>query len=163
MWEMNGRQIIGGSGDFQNLGANSGWRVATTGDFNGDGKADILLQNASGAVAMWAMSGSQCRSGADLFQNLGYQFWLERRGESCRTSTATASRTSCSQNANGGVAMWQMNGTKVTSAAASSKTLGANSGWSVAGVGDYNGDGFGHPAAQRQWRDVDLGHDRRRM
>jgi hypothetical protein len=31
--------------------------VIGTGDYNHDGKADVLLQNASGHVAVWEMNG----------------------------------------------------------------------------------------------------------
>jgi serralysin len=34
------------------------WKVAGTGDYNGDGKDDILWRNDSGAVAEWQMNGS---------------------------------------------------------------------------------------------------------
>ncbi|TMJ65629.1 MAG: hypothetical protein E6G83_12660 [Alphaproteobacteria bacterium] len=37
-----------------------------TGDFNGDGFADILWQNSSGAVAIWEMNGTSLRAGAIL-------------------------------------------------------------------------------------------------
>jgi FG-GAP repeat protein len=34
------------------------WHVVGTGDFNSDGKTDLLLQNNSGAVSVWDMSGT---------------------------------------------------------------------------------------------------------
>ena len=33
------------------------WQAAGTGDYNHDGKADVLWQNASGNVAEWQMNG----------------------------------------------------------------------------------------------------------
>jgi len=35
------------------------WSVAETGDFNGDGKSDILWHDTSGDVGVWLMNGSQ--------------------------------------------------------------------------------------------------------
>jgi hypothetical protein len=46
---MNGANVIGG-GVLGNPGPS--WHVAGTGDFNGDGHADILWQNADGSVAI---------------------------------------------------------------------------------------------------------------
>ena len=58
IWEMDGtNQIAGGS---QWVGANPGpdWKTVGTGDFNGDGKSDILFQNTNGQVAIWEMDGT---------------------------------------------------------------------------------------------------------
>jgi hypothetical protein len=32
------------------------WKIAATGDFNGDGMSDILWRNDSGTVAIWDMN-----------------------------------------------------------------------------------------------------------
>ena len=39
------------------IGPNSDWRVTHVGDFDGDGKADILWRNTNGAVTVWLMDG----------------------------------------------------------------------------------------------------------
>jgi serralysin len=31
----------------------SSWQIAGVGDFNGDGKSDILWHNSNGAIAIW--------------------------------------------------------------------------------------------------------------
>jgi hypothetical protein len=42
------------------LGANSGWSVVGTGDFNGDGTTDVLLSDApTGTVVEWLMHNGQ--------------------------------------------------------------------------------------------------------
>jgi serralysin len=40
------------------------WHVEGTGDFNGDGKSDILWQNDDGTPAIWFMDGRTLISGA---------------------------------------------------------------------------------------------------
>ena len=56
VWQMNGATINKGGfvGGFDGPGAK--WQVKATGDFNGDGKSDILMQYAdTGAVYVWDM------------------------------------------------------------------------------------------------------------
>ncbi len=61
IWEMNGDQISQAS-VVTDLGATANpgptWHVVGTGDFNNDGKTDIVLQSNTGAVAVWDMNGS---------------------------------------------------------------------------------------------------------
>jgi phospholipase/lecithinase/hemolysin len=42
------------------------WSVAVTGDFNGDGKSDILWSNTNGDTSIWFMNGTQVSSVSDL-------------------------------------------------------------------------------------------------
>jgi serralysin len=49
-------------GSIGNPGAS--WHIKATGDFNGDGFADILWQNDDGSVAIWEMDGTSMIGGA---------------------------------------------------------------------------------------------------
>ena len=40
------------------------WSAIGTGDFNGDGHADILLQKTDGSIAVWEMNGTSLTSSA---------------------------------------------------------------------------------------------------
>jgi hypothetical protein len=42
------------------------WSVAQTGDYDRDGKSDILWRDTSGNVSLWFMNGGQVTSSAGL-------------------------------------------------------------------------------------------------
>jgi hypothetical protein len=42
------------------------WKIVGTGDFNGDGQTDILLQHTSGWLVCWYMNGINVVGGAYL-------------------------------------------------------------------------------------------------
>ena len=46
------------------VGNAAGWKVAGTGDFNGDGTSDILFQNGSGEVVDWMLKNGTFAGGA---------------------------------------------------------------------------------------------------
>ena len=57
MWLMDGTNatFVGAVGPF-NPGPS--WQIKGTGDFNGDGKSDIIWQGDDGTAAMWLMDGT---------------------------------------------------------------------------------------------------------
>jgi Ca2+-binding RTX toxin-like protein len=57
IWQMNGATVLSSSLT-STPSLDSTWKTAETGDFNGDGKADILWRNDSGAVTIWQMNGA---------------------------------------------------------------------------------------------------------
>jgi FG-GAP-like repeat len=119
------------------------WTITHTGDFDRDGKADILWRKADGAVTIWTMNGTTVTSTAGLtgadanwnvmhvgdFNGDGYADLLWR-------------------NNNGAVTLWLMNGTTIMSAIG---LLGPDANWSVSHIGDFNGDG----KADILWRNID--------
>jgi hypothetical protein len=45
-----------------NLGAvPANWSIVMTGDYNGDGKSDVLWRDTSGDVGIWFMNGAQAQ------------------------------------------------------------------------------------------------------
>ena len=83
LWQVKGTTIIGGG----QVGSNPGpyWHPIATGDFNGDGFADILWQNSGGQVVVWELNGPTCHrqrqpreSGAELACGRGGRFQRRR-------------------------------------------------------------------------------------
>ena len=59
IWLLNGGQVTASIG----LGiTGTDWHIAGTGDFDGDGKGDILWRHDSGVVAIWEMNGGQVKA-----------------------------------------------------------------------------------------------------
>ena len=63
IWLMNGNVAVGG-GSTGNV--DPAWQIVGRGDYNGDGKADILWRHTSGQVVIWFMNGTQATSGSGV-------------------------------------------------------------------------------------------------
>jgi hypothetical protein len=143
IWEMNGTTILNpSSAGVGNVATN--WSAVGVGDFNGDGKADILWQNTSnGNLAIYLMNGTTITSSA-TFANLGAysvvgigDFNGDGKSDILLRDTA------------GDIAIWEMNGTTILNPSSSS-VGNLSTVWSVAETGDFNGDG----ESDILWRDT---------
>jgi phosphodiesterase/alkaline phosphatase D-like protein/predicted AlkP superfamily pyrophosphatase or phosphodiesterase len=136
VWTMNGNTITS-SVLTSTPTLDRSWKTAGTGDFNGDGKTDILWRNASGAVAVWTMNGSTITA-----SNLTSTPSLDNTWKTAGTGDFNGDGKAdiLWRNDNGSVALWQMNGSTVTSSNLTS-TPSLDNTWKAAGTGDFNGDG----------------------
>ncbi|MBV9567290.1 MAG: VCBS repeat-containing protein [Hyphomicrobiales bacterium] len=147
-WTMNGSQILASQqitiGGYV-ASPDESWSIAGIGDFNGDGKSDILWRNANGALIDWTMNGSQITAN----QSLTLQGGLVSPDVSWNVAgvgdfNGDGKSDILWRNTSGALIEWSMNGSQITSSR--QVTLGASavapdSSWSIAGVGDFNGDG----------------------
>jgi FG-GAP-like repeat len=110
------------------------WHVITSRDLNGDGKADLIWQNADGAPGVWLMNGTTPTAQVGLINISGASWHLLAAGDVNGDGDADL----IWQNADGTPSVWLMNGTTPTAEVLLTNP-GAN--WKVVGAADYNGDG----------------------
>ncbi len=96
------------------VGSNPGpsWYVVGSGDFNGDGKSDILWLNTNGQAAIWLMNGTTPTSEA-LVGAPGPSWHVAASGDFNGDGKADI----LWRNTNGQAAVWLMNGTTPTTEA----------------------------------------------
>jgi hypothetical protein len=135
IWEMSGNSLVGGGPVSPNPGPS--WTEIGTGDFNDDGRPDILWQNAStDQVSIWEMNGNKLIGGGPVGPNPGPS-WTE-------IGTGDFNDDGHSdilwQNADGQASIWEMNGNTLIGGGPAGPNPGPS--WKAIGTGDFNGDGL---------------------
>ncbi|MBF0343616.1 MAG: VCBS repeat-containing protein [Nitrospirae bacterium] len=112
-------------------------KALQTGDFNGDGKSDILWQNSTtGDIVVWLMDGTSISAGGYLSKGVPSSWQIVGIGDldgDGRSDIVWQNTTT------GDVFAWLMNGTTIATGAYLVK--GVPSQWQVLTIGDLNGDG----------------------
>jgi hypothetical protein len=120
--------------------ADLNWQIAGTGDFNGDGKVDILWRyyGAGGYNPyVWYMNGVTCTGGAPL-SSVGDLNW-QIAGTGDFNGDGKVDILWRYNGAGGYNYVWYMNGVTCTGGASLVSVADLN--WQIAGTGDFNGDG----------------------
>jgi len=152
VWLMNGLALLPGS---RTIGKAlpPDWHVFAVGDFDGDGVSDVLLGNrATGSIVVWLMNPNGTRRAVGEVAVLDLGIWQfaaagDLNGD-MRTDVVWRNLSS------GDVYVWMMNGIGIDpdgSGAIGNAPLA----WTIAGVGDFDGDG----CADLLWRNTDTGQN----
>ena len=98
------------------------WQIKGTGDFNGDGKSDILWQNTTAQPAIWLMNGTNATfGGAAGSFNPGPSWHIKGTGD----FNGDGKSDILWQSDDGTPAIWLMNGTNAASSVPSARQSGA--------------------------------------
>ena len=111
------------------------WVEKGVGDFNGDGRADVLWQNTSGQAAIWEMSGAALSG----FGNPGGRMGADWSIAGVADFNHDGKADMLWRNTSGQEAVWLMDGTTLTGVGVSAGRMGAE--WKIVGTADFNGDG----------------------
>jgi len=156
VWLMNGTGITG-AGLVGTPGLN--WTVQGIGDFDGNGTADILWRDSiTGNLVIWLMSGTVISGSGSPASAISSDWSIQGIGD---FDGDFKSDILWRQGTTGAVVVWFMNGTSINGSGSpgtppgdSSLTCGDTScsgnGWSIQGVGDFDGDGH----SDILWRQV---------
>ena len=139
VWFMDGRTLRQQMPLSPGLVPDLNWRIRSVGDWDGDGKADLVWHHqVSGKIAVWLMNGRTQRSGTELSSavvDIGWQ--IVGSGDLNRDGY----RDLVWQHADGRLAAWLMRGYSLMSGESLTPSVVPDTNWKVRGVGDINGDG----------------------
>jgi hypothetical protein len=148
-WFMNGSQIAS-SGVLNINGTpitpDQSWTVAGIGDLNGDGVSDLLWRNASGSTSVWIMNGASIASSGFLNVN-GTVIAPDPTWSVAGMGDFNGDKFSdllWRNSVTGELAEWQLHSAAIIGAAdvnSGGVGLRLDASWSLAGIGDFNGDG----------------------
>ncbi len=142
IWIMNG-SAVASSQNFGIIG--NGWSIVGTGDFNGDGVGDLLWRNTNGEIAIWLLTwegtveaGTVQVLSVTVLGTAPTSYSVAQTGDFNGDGMADI----LWHNQNGDTAIWYMaaNGTLMQVSSVTDFGLIPPS-WSIAGTGDFNGDG----------------------
>ncbi len=139
------RTVITG-GDTVHPTPDAGWKVVGIGDFNGDGKSDLVLQNQkTNQIAIWYMNGPYYQGGL-VMSVTPLEGW-QVKGAGDLNGDGNPDLVFQNQTS-GQVVIWYLSGGSFIGGNLVNASLTPD--WQVAGVADYNSDGLADLVFQNQ-------------
>ena len=137
VYPMNGTRILAGEGYLRTV-ADLDWKVAGVGDFDGDGKADILWRNSTtGQNYIYFMDGSTIKPSEGFIRTVPLAWTVTGIGDfdSDGKDDILWRNTVTGENY-----LYPMDGLSIKPSEGYLRTV-ADQSWQVAGIGDFDGDG----------------------
>jgi 6-phosphogluconolactonase len=140
VWYMNGASLASGTFLDPPALSDTDWKMAGTGNFDGDGKPDIVWHHRlSGQIVIWYMNGSVLTSGTFTTPSaLSDTNWklvgVSDFNEDNRPDLVWHHALS------GQVVLWFMNGSVLTAGTFTTPSSFPDTNWRIAAVGDYSYD-----------------------
>jgi len=139
VWNMDGSTFTESTPLNSGAAVNLVWRVTGTGDFNGDGKVDILWRHTDGRLMAWLMNGSAfVRS---FYFNSGAAVNTAWSVVGTGDFNGDGKVDILWRHTDGRLLLWFMDGITFVRSFSLNNGIAVNTAWSVAGTGDFNGDG----------------------
>jgi hypothetical protein len=138
-WQVDGGTFVSGTTFVQ---VDAVWSVVGTGDFNGDGRADLLWNTPDGIAAIWLVDGTSITAGATVYAPAAEAFAIAGIGDFNGDARSDILFQREIEDVAGhlwrAVSLWEMDG---LAGIGGGSVTAIEADWSIAGVADFDGDG----------------------
>lgn len=137
-WHLSGINVIDTRALTIPANADLAWKIAGTGDLNGDGSTDIVWRHTNGGVAAWLLANNWViQTGFLSIPSVADVGW---RLAGVGDTDGDGRGDLVWQHSDGGLAIWFMNGMQVTRTSFLSIPRVSDTGWQITAVGDISND-----------------------